>query len=222
MKKNLSNLQKLIKIKFKNLNLLQNSLTHKSYDVNNNYEKLEFLGDRVLGLVISKKLISLYPEEKEGILDKKLASLVNKNVCCYIGKKLKLYDFILMGNLNNKNIKIENKIISDCCEALIGAIYLEKDFDITEKFILKTWDELIKSSKITHVDAKTKLQEYSLKKYKTLPTYKLISSIGPKHKPSFKIAVKLKNSKFIEAVGSSKKNAEQAAAKEFLKLLVKS
>ena len=222
MKKNLSNLQKSIKIKFKNLNLLQNSLTHKSYDVNNNYEKLEFLGDRVLGLVISKKLISLYPEEKEGILDKKLASLVNKNVCCYIGKKLKLYDFILMGNLNNKNIKIENKIISDCCEALIGAIYLEKDFDITEKFILKTWDELIKSSKITHVDAKTKLQEYSLKKYKTLPTYKLISSIGPKHKPSFKIAVKLKNSKFIEAVGSSKKNAEQAAAKEFLKLLVKS
>tara|TARA_B100000287_G_C20627014_1_gene778249 strand:+ start:25 stop:693 length:669 start_codon:yes stop_codon:yes gene_type:complete len=222
MKKNLSNLQKSIKVKFKNLNLLQKSLTHKSYDIINNYEKLEFLGDRVLGLVISKKLISLYPEEKEGILDKKLASLVNKNVCCYIGKKLKLYDFILMGNLNNKNIKIENKIISDCCEALIGAIYLEKDFDITEKFILKTWDELIKSSKITHVDAKTKLQEYSLKKYKTLPTYKLISSIGPKHKPSFKIAVKLKNSKFIEAVGSSKKNAEQAAAKEFLKLLVKS
>lgn len=222
MKKNLSNLQKSIKVKFKNLNLLQKSLTHKSYDIINNYEKLEFLGDRVLGLVISKKLIDLYPDEKEGILDKKLASLVNKNVCCYIGKKLKLYDFILMGNLTNKNIKIENKIISDCCEALIGAIYLEKDFDFTEKFILKTWEELIKSSKITQVDSKTKLQEYSLKKYKTLPTYKLISSTGPKHKPSFKIAVKLKHSKFIEAIGSSKKNAEQAAAKEFLKLLVKS
>ena len=118
MKKNLSNLQKSIKVRFKNLNLLQKSLTHKSYDIVNNYEKLEFLGDRVLGLAISKKLIDLYPDEKEGILDKKLSSLVNKNVCCYIGKKLKLYDFILMGNLNNKNIKIENKIISDCCEAL--------------------------------------------------------------------------------------------------------
>ena len=222
MEENIKKLQKILKINFKNTDLIKQAITHKSFNTKQNYEKLEFLGDRVLGLIISKKLISLYPEEKEGILDKKLASLVNKNVCCYIGKKLKLYDFILMGNLTNKNIKIENKIISDCCEALIGAIYLEKDFDFTEKFILKTWEELIKSSKITQVDSKTKLQEYSLKKYKSLPTYKLISSTGPKHKPSFKIAVKLKHSKFIEAIGSSKKNAEQAAAKEFLKLLVKS
>lgn len=214
-------LQNLIKLKFKNLNLLKKSLTHKSYDAVNNYEKLEFLGDRVLGLVISKKLIDLYPNEKEGILDKKLASLVNKNVCNLIGQKLKLYDYILVGNLNNKNQKVENKIISDCCEALIGAIYLEKDFKYTEKFILRIWSDFIKNSNITQIDAKTKLQEYSLKKYKVLPTYKLISNTGPRHKPSFKIAVKLKNSKFIEAIGPSKKVAEQAAANELLKLLEK-
>tara|TARA_B100000945_G_C20364722_1_gene588977 strand:+ start:105 stop:773 length:669 start_codon:yes stop_codon:yes gene_type:complete len=214
-------LQNLIKLKFRNLNLLKKSLTHKSYDAVNNYEKLEFLGDRVLGLVISKKLIDLYPNEKEGILDKKLASLVNKNVCNLIGQRLKLYDYILVGNLNKKNQKVENKIISDCCEALIGAIYLEKDFKYTEKFILRIWSDFIKNSNITQIDAKTKLQEYSLKKYKVLPTYKLISNTGPRHKPSFKIAVKLKNSKFIEAIGPSKKIAEQAAANELLKLLEK-
>ena len=221
MKINYSKLQNSIKIKFKNLTLLKKSLTHKSYDSVNNYEKLEFLGDRVLGLVISKKLIDLYPNEKEGILDKKLASLVNKNICGLIGQKLKLQDFILVGNLNNKNQKVENKIISDCCEALIGAIYLEKDFNSTEKFILKIWNDFIKTSNITQIDAKTKLQEYSLKKYKTLPIYKLISNTGPRHKPSFKIAVKLKNSKFIDAEGPSKKVAEQAAANKLLKLLEK-
>ena len=221
MKINYSKLQNSIKIKFKNLTLLKKSLTHKSYDSVNNYEKLEFLGDRVLGLVISKKLFDLYPNEKEGILDKKLASLVNKNICGLIGQKLKLQDFILVGNLNNKNQKVENKIISDCCEALIGAIYLEKDFNSTEKFILKIWNDFIKVSNITQIDAKTKLQEYSLKKYKTLPIYKLISNTGPRHKPSFKIAVKLKNSKFIDAEGPSKKVAEQAAANKLLKLLEK-
>jgi len=220
MKINYLRLQNIIKIKFKGINLLKKSLTHKSHDFINNYEKLEFLGDRVLGLVISKKLIDLYPNEKEGVLDKKLASLVNKERCHEIGKKLKLQEFILTGN-KNKSSLIEKKIISDCCEALIGAVYLEKGFTFTEKFVLKIWNELIKSSKITQIDSKTKLQEYSLKKYKSLPIYKLISNTGPRHKPSFKIAVKVKDSKYVEASGSSKKIAEQAAAKELLKYINK-
>jgi len=220
MKINYSKLQNSLKIKFKNLNLLKKCLTHKSHDAVENYEKLEFLGDRVLGLIISKKLIELYPSEKEGILDKKFASLVNKNRCGEIGTKLKLHDYILVGNLNKKNKTIESKIISDCCESLIGAIFIEKGFNYTEKFVLKIWDDKIKSSNVTQIDSKTKLQEYSLKRYKALPIYKLISNTGPRHKPSFKVAVKLKNSKFVEAIGSSKKIAEQSAAKELLKLLV--
>ena len=99
MKINYSKLQNSLKIKFKNLNTLKKCLTHKSHDAVENYEKLEFLGDRVLGLIISKKLIELYPSEKEGILDKKFASLVNKNRCGEIGTKLKLHDYILVGNL---------------------------------------------------------------------------------------------------------------------------
>ena len=88
MKINLNDLQKKIGVKFKNINLLKKSLTHKSYGSNDNYEKLEFLGDRVLGLVISKKLIDIFTDESEGYLDKKFASLVNKNRCYEIGKKI--------------------------------------------------------------------------------------------------------------------------------------
>ena len=214
----LKDLQKKIKIKFKTISILKKAVTHKSYDSINNYEKLEFLGDRILGLVISKKLIEIYPDEKEGILDKKLASLVNKSKCLEIGKNLNLDKYIYIANKKNKS-KIENKIVSDCVEALIGAIYYEKGFNLTEKFILDMWKNLINESKITFVDAKTKLQEYSLKKFKTLPIYKLVSLKGPKHKPEFKIAVRLKDTKFFEGIGNSKKKAEQNAANLYLKNL---
>ena len=175
MKINLVNLQKKIAVKFKNINLLKKSLTHKSYDSKNNYEKLEFLGDRVLGLTISKKLIDLFPDANEGSLDKKFASLVNKNRCCEVGKKILLDKYILIRKTNSKS-KIENKIISDCCEALIGAVYLDKGFYFVEKFILTIWDEYIKSSDVTLIDSKTRLQEFSLKIHKKLPIYKLLSN----------------------------------------------
>ena len=217
MIENIKKLQKVLKVDFKNINYIKYAITHKSYDSTYNYEKLEFLGDRVLGLIISNRLIELYPDEKVGTLDKKLASLVNKNKCFQVGDKLNLKEFILIGNQNSKKNNIQNKIISDCCEAIIGAIYLEKGFNFSKKFILKTWKEFIDESNVTIVDAKTKLQEYSLKNYKSLPIYKLISNTGPRHKPKFKVGVKLKNSIQAIANGSSKKNAEQSAATELLK-----
>ncbi len=217
MEDNIKKLQKTLKINFNNIHLLNQAITHKSYNSIDNYEKLEFLGDRVLGLVISKKLFELYPNEKVGILDKKLASLVNKNKCLEVGNKLNIKKFILFGNKPSSKNKIENKIISDCCEAIIGAIYLDKGFNTSKKFVLNIWKEFILDSNITIIDSKTKLQEYSLKKFKSLPFYRLVSNTGPRHKPSFKVGVKLKNSKFIFAEGASKKDAEQSAAKEFLK-----
>ena len=217
MKINYQDLQKKINVKFKNLDLLIQSLTHKSFDTKKNYEKMEFLGDRVLGLVIAKKLLETYPDEKEGILDKKFASLVNKNTCLEIAKKINLEKYILTFNPNNKKIKIEDKIISDSCEALIGAIYLEKGLATAEKVILDLWKNNIIDSIITQIDAKTKLQELSLKNFKKLPIYKLISNTGPRHKPSFKVGVKLPNTKYFFGSGKSKKDAEQNAAIECLK-----
>ena len=201
-------LEKKINIEFKNKSLLKRSLTHKSYDKEINNEKLEFLGDRVLGLVISKKLLEIYPNEKEGILDKKFASLVNKKTCVEISKKLNLQKYILTINKKyKKNIVVEDKVLADTCEALIGAIYQDHNFRIVEKFILNFWSDNIKKSIITQIDAKTKLQEFSLKKYKKLPIYKIISNTGPRHKPLFKVAVKLENSKFFISEGKSKKDA---------------
>ena len=212
MKINLVNLEKKLDIKFKNIDLLIKALTHKSFNSEDNNEKIEFLGDRVLGLIIAKKLLEIYPDEKEGILDKKFASLVNKKTCLEIAKKLELDKYILTFNPKNKKIKIEDKVISDSCEALIGAIYLDKGFTIVEKIILELWKNKISESVVTPIDAKTKLQELSLKKFKKLPIYKLISNTGPRHKPLFKIAVKLQNTKFFIAEGNSKKDAEQNAA----------
>ena len=210
-------LEKKIKINFKDKDLLIRSLTHKSFDKNINNEKIEFLGDRVLGLVIAKKLLEIYPDEKEGILDKKYASLVNKKTCLEIAKKIDLQKFILTLNVKTKKNIVEDKVIADSCEALIGSIYLDKGFNIVEKFILNLWSDHIKNSIVTQIDAKTKLQEYSLKKFKKLPIYKMISNTGPRHKPIFKVAVKLINTKFYFSEGKSKKEAEQNAANECLR-----
>ena len=210
-------LENKINIKFKNKKLLSLSLVHKSFDLLNNNEKLEFLGDRVLGLVLSKKLFNLYPYESEGSLDKKFASLVNRQICLKIGKILELEKFIILGNTYKKNLKIEDKILGDACEALIGAVYLDSGFKVVENFILKFWNDEIKKTVKIEIDPKTKLQEFSLKYYKKLPTYKVLSSKGPQHKPSYKVSVKIHDSKFFYGTGNSKKIAEHHAARKIIK-----
>ncbi len=212
MKIDYNKLEKKLKINFRNKELLIRSLTHKSYDKENNFEKIEFLGDRVLGLIIAKKLLEIYPNEKEGILDKKFASLVNKKTCLEIAKKLDLEKYILTFNKKNKKNIIEEKVLADSCEALIGSIYLDKGIEVVEKIVINLWSNHIKKSVITQIDAKTKLQEFSLKKFKKLPIYKIISNTGPRHKPLFKVAVKLINTKFFIGEGKSKKDAQQNAA----------
>ena len=215
MIKNLANFQKKVGINFHNQKLLTKSFTHKSYNPIDNNEKLEFLGDRVLGLIISQNLLKFFPNDKEGDLDKKLASLVNKNQCAKIAKDINLQDYILIKNTQN-NTNIENKVLSDCLESVIGCIYLDQGLDIAEKFIIKNWRKYLNKSLITERDSKTKLQEYSLKNFKLLPVYKLLDNKGPRHKPLIKVSVKIKDSKNIIATGNSKKEAEQKAAKKLL------
>jgi ribonuclease-3 len=221
MKIDLIKLEKTINLKFKDRDLFVKSLTHKSFDSIINNEKLEFLGDRVLGLIISEKLLEIYPNEKEGILDKKFASLVNKNKCLELAKIINLEKFILISNNKKKTIKIADKIISDSLEALIGALFIDQGLKVVKKFVLNLWKDNLKVSSFTFIDAKTKLQEYSLQKYKKLPIYKLLENSGPRHKPVIKVAVKLETTKFVEAIGFSKKDAEQKAAKFLLKTIDK-
>ena len=212
---NLIELERTININFINKENLILSLTHKSHNSKINNERLEFIGDRVLGLIISSELLKIYPNQNVGYLDKMFASMVNKRTLLNIGKKIGLEKFIIGGNTTKKNI--EDKIISDTCEALIGAIFLDFGYIKAKKFILNYWEQYFKLNTTYQVDSKTKLQEYSLKKYKVLPIYKLISNSGPRHKPIFKIGVRLKNTKFVYATGSSKKNAESKAAEILLK-----
>ncbi len=212
----IEDIEKKLKIKFKDRNLLIQSLTHKSYDKIINNEKLEFLGDRVLGFVIAKQLLELYPNENEGILDKKLAALVNKKKCYEVCKFLQLNRVIKTNTSTKSDITIEDKIISDTCEAIIGAIFLDQGIEVAEKIILYLWSTDLKNSITTTIDAKTRLQEYSLKKFKLLPIYELLESKGPHHKPIFKIQVKIKNSKPEIGIGSSKKIAEQNAASKLM------
>ena len=218
MKSDLTYFQKKIGINFKNQKLLIKSFTHKSFNPIDNNEKLEFLGDRVLGLVISQNLLKFFPNDKEGDLDKKLASLVNKKQCALIAKDIELQNYILIKN-SKTNTTVENKILSDCLESIIGCIYLDQGLYVAEKFIIKNWRKYLNRSLITERDAKTKLQEHSLKLHKCLPVYKLLDNMGPRHKPLIKVSVKIKNSKNITAIGNSKKEAEQKAAKKLLGIL---
>ena len=219
MIKSIKELEEIIKYNFKNKDLLHKALTHKSFNNSINNEKLEFLGDRVLGLIISKELLDKYPNEKEGIIDKKFANLVNKKTCTEIAKKIGLKKFLYLGSTHKNLERSSNKIVSDSLEAIVGAIYMDGGIKSSEKFILNLWETYIVKSTETPIDSKTKLQEYSLKKYKKLPKYTFFKTTGPHHNPLFKTEVEITGSKKIIGQGSSKKNAQQNAAAKLIKAL---
>ena len=214
---NIIKFRKSLKIGFKNASIFESALTHKSADQKNNNEKLEFLGDRVLGLVLSKKLFDLYPNESEGVLDKRFASLVKKKTCCDVAWNLGLQNFIITGNQKSDITRDDEKILSDCCEAVIGAIFIDLGYDFVRRFILKAWKKNIDKSDVTVLDSKTKLQEHSLKKFKKLPNYHLVNSTGPKHNPMYKISVSIVGSMAFVGTGRSKQEAEQDGAYKLLK-----
>ena len=211
--------ENLIKIKFKDKKLLTQSLTHKSFNKINNNEKLEFLGDRVLGFIISKEIIKTFPNDEEGVLDKKYANLVNKSTCYKIGKFLNIKNYIIFGENYRSQKKSDEKIVSDTVEAIIGAIYQDQGLKEVEKFVIKNWKKYINMSESAPIDSKSKLQEYSLKTFKQLPKYTLHKKTGPQHDPLFNVEVHVPKAKKMIASGSSKKIAQQRAAKKLLDFL---
>ncbi len=214
-------IEKILGIKFSDRSLIEQAFTHKSksMSISKNNERLEFLGDRVLGLVIAGFLSNEYPKDAEGVLDKKLASLVNKETCSKIISSLKIDQFLSLSKAQKQNKAGNRKILGDLCESIIGAVFLDKGFEHARKFVLKIWKDNLKNTLNVIIDPKTKLQEYSLKLYKKLPIYKYISNSGPSHKPNFKVSVSIEKSKSFTAIGSSKKIAETNAAKKLIEYL---
>ena len=154
MNKSSKELEEILKYTFKDKDLLHKALTHKSFSSVSNNEKLEFLGDRVLGLIISKELLDKYPNEKEGVIDKKYANLVNKKTCAEIAKNLNLKKFLYLGASHKNLERFADKIISDCLEAIVGAIFLDGGIKFSERFILKNWETFIDRSVVTLIDPK--------------------------------------------------------------------
>ena len=221
----ISKFEILIGYKFKNKKLLINSLIHPSSIKDNKtntliesseFERLEFLGDRVLGLSISSIIYKKFGKNNEGDLSKKLSYLVQKNFLYKISKNLKIDD-ILKYSIK-KNTKMNISILADSIESLIGAIYLDGGYINAKKFIKLTWGPYFDIEEENMQDPKTKLQELSQQKSKKLPDYNLIKKDGPSHSPIFTVSLKVLNLKKIKGTGSTIREAEKNAASLALKL----
>ena len=218
-------LERNINYKFKNINLLNEALIHSSHDANNfkknkiNYERLEFLGDRVLGLVLAEYFFNLFPGANEGLLNSYFQKYANQYTLAEYANKINLSNFIKF----QKGDSLENNksVLSDVVESIIGAIYLDSDLNSSRNFIIK---EIIKQDSIEAEPIKhpkTLLQEYCLSKFKCLPQYSLINKSGSDHKPMFLVSVGVNHIKDISAEGSNLKKAEEAAALKLLNILNK-
>ncbi len=212
-------------IRFKNENLLKTAFVHSSFRNENpgyeeHNERLEFLGDSVLGLVIAKYLFHKHPKAAEGELSRKKAKLVSTAVLNALSERLGLADFVLLGKGEGQGTA-QKKLGANLFESLVGAIYLDLGMETAEKFIIEHLIDFIKNSDTMQAatDYKTVLQETCQKKFKLLPIYRLLKEIGPDHEKTFYVSVEIRDKYSAEGQGRNKKYAEQDAAKQMLQLL---
>ena len=212
-------LEKKISYIFENKNIIKRALTHKSTGLSEHNEQYEFLGDRVLGLIISEILILKYIDLSEGNLDKIFSTLVNKDKCAEVATHIGLGEYLILGKTEIASEgKYKSGILADACEALIAAIYLDGGYSAALDFINNNWLKSINSIDINFKDPKSALQEWSLKKYKKLPDYKVAKQEGPAHSPTFTVKVQFNDYKVAEAVSGNIKEAEKKAAIEFINI----
>ena len=212
-------ISKLLDYQFKNNRLLEEALTHasarKSSKVNN--ERLEFLGDRVLGLVIAEELLRKNPNSTEGEIATYYNSLVKKETCAFIAKEIGLENLLTLGkSVKRTNDRQKDKILGNAIEALIGAIFLDAGFEISKQLVLKVWRKQIDIVRDIEAHAKTALQEFLQSKGQEPPTYKQISRTGPDHDPDFCVEVILGSGLNAIGSGSTKRMAETKAAEQIL------
>lgn len=214
-------LQGKLKLEFNDAALLQRALTHPSMGKSKaNYERLEFLGDSVLGLIISAELFERYPDEAEGELTKRLAGLICGETLVKVAQKLELAEHILMSESEINSGGRENKAnLENAMEAIIGAIYLDKGFEPAKEFVLRNWESFIDKMLEPPKDAKSALQEWAQGRGLPLPEYIVVKQEGPSHAPEFEISVTVQGHPAELGYGNSKRAAEQEAATKLFNFL---
>lgn len=219
---NLTSLEKRIGYIFDNKNLLSIALTHRSYDKENN-ERLEYLGDSVLGFIIAEALYQRFKEQDEGVLTRFRANLVNKETLAKLARTLDIGDFIQLGTGEMKSGGWRrDSILSNTLEALIGAIYLDSDISICKTFVLSIYQDLLADLNLKKLnkDPKTELQEFLQARKLELPAYQVIAEEGEAHNCRFTVECQINGiDEKIVAEGRSKRNAEQSVAKLALNIL---
>lgn len=200
---------------FQNPDYLEEALRHKSLQAGQSNERLEYLGDRVLGLVMAHHLFINYPDTAEGDLSKRLAILVSRNNCATIARKFDMAA-ALEHDRTDKNIRISKNVLANLCEAVIAAIYLDGGLKPAADWIISAWDELLSEMIETPVNAKSELQEYSARRQYGLPEYEVIDQSGPPHEPVITVEVSLGGELREAAKAGSKKQAERLAAEKLL------
>ncbi|MFV0626510.1 MAG: ribonuclease III [Alphaproteobacteria bacterium] len=209
-------LENILNYTFKDSGLLKQAVTHGSYvsDLHQNYERLEFLGDRVLGLTVSNLLYKLFPEEEEGSLSQRYVGLVCKETVSSVALSLNVDKYIYVAN---EEIRTNENVMCDICEAIIGAIFIDGGYNEAVKFIHAHWTSLVDKNIEPPKDAKTKLQELAHAKSLGSPIYKLVKREGSEHEPVFHMSVSLSNLTSQMGIGRNKKLAEQEAATKMIK-----
>jgi ribonuclease-3 len=216
----LTDLEEKIGYHFNDQGLLNQALTHSSTEVSfhQSYERLEFLGDRVLGLIVANLLYKSFPNESEGDLAKRLSFLVNSSILAEIATNLSVHLYVISA-LPEHFSKTEKKesIASDVCEALIAALYLDGGLPIASRFVETHWRPLLERIPDPPHDPKSQLQEWSQKHLQRLPKYRLAEKTGPDHNPMFTIELSIDPYGTTSGKGSSVRKAEKEAAAEMLK-----
>ena len=213
------NLQTRLGHSFADESLLRRALTHPSAE-GASYQRFEFLGDRVLGLVIAGWLLDRYREADEGELAVRLNALVRKETCAEVAEAVGLGAHVIMGGGEEKaGGRKKAAILADACEAVIAALYLDGGLPAAERFIRAEWAPLIEKSGMAQRDAKTALQEWAQGAGHPVPQYALDERTGPDHAPEFTVSVQVKGQSPVQAKGGSKRQAEQAAAQAMLEKL---
>jgi len=226
MKIEIKELEKILHHNFSNPNLLNLALTHSSMaksraNRDQTNQRLEFLGDRVLGLVVARMVYEAFPGEEEGAMARRHAALVRKETLARVAFDLKLSKYLKIAPAEEESGARENSaLLADTCEAVIAALYLDGDLKTAEIFIRRHWMKLMAEDLIPPKDAKTTLQEYAQSNGKNLPSYREISRYGPPHDPTFIIEVSIEDEKPLSGCGRSKRQAEQLAASAMLDFLV--